>query len=124
MKRDMDLIREILLTIEAEGDPELPGLPELPSWSAERVVYHVRLLREAGLVNAVDASTLDGEDYIQVGMSWGGHEFLEKVRDSEVWIKTKASAAKVGSFSISLIAELAKAALLSKAQSLGFIGPS
>lgn len=118
-KRDMDLIRTILLQVEGEGQPDLPNMPKLDGVSDELVAYHIRMMMEAGLLTAVDASSFDGEEYIQISMTWDGHEFLEKVRDPEIWQKTKASAAKVGSFSLGIVAEIAKAAIVAKAQSLG-----
>jgi len=121
MKRDMDLVRQLLLTIERDGTPELQDVPIVEGHDARLVVYHVRLLKEAGLANAMDVSTLDGEEYIQIAMTWQGHEFLETVRDPEIWRKTKTGAAKVGSFSIALIADLAKATITAKAASLGLI---
>jgi hypothetical protein len=115
----MDLVREILMAIEMEGAPSLASVPDLPGHSDATVTHHVALLLEAGLVTAIDASSMDGRDFIEIGLTWHGHEFLESVRDPEVWRKTKAGAAKVGSFSIGLLADLAKAAITAKAQSLG-----
>lgn len=121
MKRDMDLIRAILLKIEDEGDPELRQVPAIEGYAENVVTSHIALLMDAGLVSAIDASTLGSEDYIEIGLSWAGHEFLDNIRDPEIWRTTKSGAAKLGSFSLSLIADLAKAALTAKAQSLGLM---
>lgn len=42
-------------------------------------------------------------------MTWNGHEFLDAVRDPEIWQKTKDGASKVGSASIEFLWEMAKA---------------
>jgi hypothetical protein len=121
MKRDMDLVRSILLEIEARGDPELRNVPFIQGYDEGVVTSHVALLLDAGLASGIDASTMDGQDYMEIGMTWAGYEFLDNVRDPEIWRTTKTGAAKLGSFSLSLIGDLAKAALTAKAQSLGLI---
>jgi hypothetical protein len=117
----MDLVRSILLKIEGEGDPELREVPQIKDYDTANVTYHVRLLHEAGLVSAIDASTLDGEEYIDVGITWAGHEFLDDIRDPEIWKAAKSGATKLGSYSLSVLADLAKAAIAAKAQSLGLL---
>jgi hypothetical protein len=56
MKRDMDLIREILFKIE--DAPEATGIGwvdvNIEGRSHEQISYHVVLLAEAGLVEAQD----------------------------------------------------------------------
>lgn len=117
----MDVVRAILLAIEERGNPELSGVPNVHGYDAASITYHVRLLREAGLVSALDVSTLDGEEYIDIGLTWRGHEFLDNVRDPEIWRHTKSRAAKLGSFSLGILADVARAALIAKGQSLGLL---
>ena len=50
MKRDMDLIRNILLAIEEKGPPLGIVDIDLPGHTAEEISFHVVLLRDAGLV--------------------------------------------------------------------------
>lgn len=46
--------------------------------------------------------------FLSDAMINSGHEFLESVRDPEVWKKTKNGAKKIGSFGIDLLSALAK----------------
>ena len=46
---------------------------------------------------------------MELYLTWQGHEFLNSIRDPEVWSKTKEGAKKVGNFSIQFIGEIAKA---------------
>lgn len=46
-------------------------------------MYHIRLLAEANLLNAIDAQ----DYYIPRSLTWSGHEFLSAVRDDAVWNK-------------------------------------
>jgi hypothetical protein len=95
-------------------------VPEIEGHAAEQVLNHIPLLMQADLITAIDASSMDGADYMAIGLTWQGHEFLDNVRDPDIWKTTKAGAAKVGSFSIGLVSDLAKAAILAKAQRMGF----
>ena len=42
-------------------------------------------------------------------LTWNGNEFLEAVRDPEVWRRTKEGAQRAGSASVEFIWEMAKA---------------
>lgn len=62
MKRDMDLFRRILLQLEAS--PEATGHSRIDLDIEDRdpteVSYHVQLLKEAGLIEAVNEFHLTG----------------------------------------------------------------
>jgi hypothetical protein len=109
MKLDKDLVREILLAIEAHDEPE--GLIELhiDDRSAEEISYHVRLLDEAGLLAALDTGGLDRFRWQPVRLTYQGHEFLDTVRDGEVWRRTKVGAEKAGVAGLSMLFDVAKA---------------
>lgn len=84
MKRDFDLIRELLLRVEEDRPPdEIPGIDD-----ATRI-YHIRLLKQAGLVEAIDYSTLSGPDFEISGLTWEGHDFLDQARNAAIWNKVK-----------------------------------
>lgn len=110
MKLDKDLVREILLAVEASEEDPL-GWTELNLEGREAldVSYHVMLLHEAGLIVGQDLSTDDGLEWLPKRLTYKGHEFLDTVRDGEVWELTKTGAEKVGSASLSLMFELGKA---------------
>ena len=110
MKRDMELVRDILLAIEASNTSPLDRVPlQSPGHSEEEISYHVELLARAGLIDANDASSFDGHCWYAKSLTWNGHEFLDAVRDPEVWRRTKEGASKAGNASIEFIWELAKA---------------
>lgn len=89
MKRDMDLIRNILLEIE-----EIPydaGLYDLQieGYSPLEVSYHIMLLDQAGYVDGENASTMGNAKWKVRSLTWQGHEFLEASRDESRWNKAK-----------------------------------
>jgi hypothetical protein len=116
MKRDMDLIRELLLKLEAYqlemGDavtmtPESPSLA-VPGYDAVQINHHMDLIHEAGFINDGGCSQ-PMLGFIFCGLTWKGHEFLDTVRDPEVWRRTNEGAKKIGSASIDLLFTLCKA---------------
>ena len=112
MQRNMDLIREILLVIEESDETPLGWITfSLPGRSNNEISYHVKLLYEAGLIEAIDASSMgpDGFDWKAKSLTWHGHEFLDAARDNTIWAKVKAKvAAAVGTTSVEVMLELLK----------------
>lgn len=118
MRRDMDLIRGLLLFIEADAkfdgtklfayeEPEQFGFSEK---SIEEVKYHLKLLISEGFVNGTDAEK--ALPFIS-GLTWNGHEFLDNIRDKTIWERTKKRLDDLGlvSVSMNILGEIAKAEL-------------
>ncbi len=89
MKRDMELVREILL--QTEASPYTKGLADLniDNYSEDEVSYHVKIMEQAGLVTAIDLSTGMTFCWRPTALTWQGHEFLDAIRNDTVWNKTK-----------------------------------
>lgn len=114
MTRDMDLIGNLLLKLASietprgavfiftGDDPEVA----IAGYSRDQIAYHLDLLREAGLLDSPGSQPMDGITFAR--LSWAGHDFLDSVRDPEIWAKTKKGALAAGGFTIDLIADLAK----------------
>ena len=91
MRRDMDLIRELLLNFEerADGNHFIPE-PSHTDFDQQAVSYHVGLLYERGLIKA---TPLHGHPRWSIqGLTWEGHEFLDDARNDTVWAKAKERA--------------------------------
>lgn len=121
MKRDMDLVRDLLIKI-ADAEKRLsfsqlvPGRKEgTPEY--ELAAYQMQMLiEEAGLVRGIDACSSSGDDWLELQLTWRGHDFLQSVRDQTVWDKTKEGAQKLGGASWDVIMELAKAYMKAEAK--------
>src|SRR5687768_8627056 len=90
MKRDMELVRAILLEVEKAGPNGEPI--EITDKSVEEVNYHIKRMKEAGLIDAVISETIlsgstPSSPYRIVEMTWKGHDFLDAARDTGVWRK-------------------------------------
>jgi len=96
MKRDMDLIRKIMLAAESAT----PGQPDLSPLLAEghtqsQLSYHASLIHKAGLAEGIcDDRALADDDVFCVltGLTWAGHDFIEAARNPTIWQKAKAKA--------------------------------
>jgi len=93
MKRDMELIRKILMTIEDEYKPEEGFLWNLKvdGYDAPTIAEHCNLMEEGMLIKAYGAEYADDEmQTFRVGsLTARGYEYLELIRSNEVWDKTK-----------------------------------
>lgn len=110
MKRDMDLIRNILLAIEEKGDPigtVTFAQEDFPDHEWRNVWGHFRMLDHAGIIEAPN-QVLSGQDYSVSAISWHGYEFLDLIRDDEIWRQTKEGAEKVKGFSMEILEDIAR----------------
>jgi hypothetical protein len=87
MRRDMDLIRQILLAIDGRLGV-LPPRLAVAGHSEAKVEHHVGLMTEAGLLLVLP----DGVGWL----TWKGHELLDSVRCDAVWQHAKGRLAKLG----------------------------
>ena len=109
MKLDKDLVREILLAIEANSEDPVGCITlNLEDRDALEVSYHVMLLHEAGLILGTDSSSDEGLEWFPKRLTYKGHEFLETVRDGEVWRRTKEGAEKAGVAGLGFLLEMGK----------------
>ena len=125
MRRDMDLVRLIVLRIEEEHtsptdvllyenfDEELV----IEGYSPEIVEYHLRLAMQAGLFDVPYSAR--GVFAIR-GLTPAGHDFADSVRDPKIWRAAQAGAMAAGGSTIELLMDLAKGLIRKKvAQATG-----
>ncbi len=93
MKRDMDLIR--LLLLQAEGEEPAP---DLSGYTEQQQVYHSALIIEAGLVHGEIITDGDGQPRTTatLRLTWKGHEFLDAARNETIWRKAAEKTKKAG----------------------------
>lgn len=108
MKRDPEIIREILLATEAHEKPTGWIKLDLPGREADLVSYHVQLLNEAGYLDAQNLTTHTVFCWMPKKLTWKGHEFLDAIRNDNVWHKTKEAVKdKLTSLPLDLLKDLA-----------------
>lgn len=115
MTRDMDLIREILLTIEESN--KLPFHRDSKTnlykkfgeqYGGQQIRYHLWLMKEKGLVHysktgyVYEAEVRDSglveevEEEAISSLTWDGHEFLDMARDQSTWNQAKKTISEKG----------------------------
>lgn len=98
MKRDMELVRQILITVgDAEGPVDIERFVDA-RFSMELIAYHVSLMEAHGLVDA-EILYADDRAYRGVigGLTWEGADFLDAIGDDGIWKRTKAAIKSVSS---------------------------
>ncbi|MCI7693554.1 DUF2513 domain-containing protein [Veillonella caviae] len=109
MKRDLDLIRNILFTIENSNSIDasltLNSLSKLHQ-DQELILYHVFLLDDAGFIIGIIDETAP---YISITrLTNEGHDYLDTIRDDSVWNQTKSTLGKIsGSASLEVVKTIA-----------------
>lgn len=117
MKRDMDLVRKLLIHFEDYNSFAAEEKTVIEGYSEDLISYHLILMAQAGLIvfEPVRSST-NPERFINVypfGLSWTGHEFLDQVRDDTIWNKAKQ---KVGEATGGVSLALLQAVVISSAK--------
>lgn len=109
LKLEKDLVREILIAVEAHN--EAHGWMELTieGRTPIEVSYHVMLLDEAGFLSGISLGGINHSEWQPRRLTYKGHEFLDTVRDPEVWRRTKDGAEKAGVAGLGMLLELGKA---------------
>jgi len=100
MKRDMDLVRKILIKLEDYSPDDEINQIECEGYSPEETAYHVYLLKDAHLIIAnifMNNNSIGPKEYKIYGLTWAGHDFLEASRDETRWKQAKEVVIKMGS---------------------------
>lgn len=109
MKRDMDLIRRMLLAAEEATTP----IPDTAFADAEHtralVAHNIEIMRQAGLVKATGSSDLSGNSFATIeSVTWAGHEFADAVRNDTIWSRTKQQVASTaGAATLDIVKQVA-----------------
>lgn len=92
MKRNWDVVREILLLIEEIKPTDHLSLRCFTEDRHYEISYHVKMLGEAGLLTVEFSQELSDrpKNFYASELTWVGHEFLDSVREKNTWNKVKA----------------------------------
>ena len=118
MKRDMDLIREILLWTERAPAGTMPvDFSSLTETNAVTIAEHVWLAHESGLLDAVFVGKSPSAGvFSNRRLTSAGHDFLAQATKPTLWMQAKDTAEKTGvgltlDVLKTILTELAKAAV-------------
>ena len=90
MRLDHDLARTLLQRIgELPFDGRFHDVT-VEGHSGEEISYHVMLLKEAGLIEAIDVGSHDGVCWRPKHLTYAGNEFLSAAESDTVWNNAKS----------------------------------
>lgn len=110
MKRDMDLVRHILIETERTDGPLDISSLRTQEWDDNAIGYHMELMSHHGLLDCRVTRDLGGD---VIGgtvdaLTWDGADYLDAIRDRGVWAKTKQVVREsVGSTTMEVIRQAA-----------------
>ena len=122
MKRDWDLIRQILLTCEAAPPSKKLNPGDFGDIDKAALFEHVRLLTDAGYIDARLMPFHTGQgggEFVITNLVWDGHDLLAKMKSDTWWAKIKKVSADKG---LSLTFDVIKALATPAAKSLLGLG--
>ncbi len=104
MKRSIDLVRKILLAMNKHEDGYAPNNLEIEGYSSEEIGYHCLIMDEAGLIVALESSSIDSltPSALPVRLTWFGHEFLDSAKNENIWNQANQVISKAGDVSFSV----------------------
>lgn len=105
MKRDMGIIRGVLLALESSGDLRQVCADD------ETLRYHIRLAIEGGLLRGNITEYAGGYHVLlnDCPITNVGHDFLDAIREDTIWRKVLTRISGVaGSVGVDMLAEIAK----------------
>lgn len=127
MRRDMDLIRELLLRVESfdrragttyvfnASEPEL----QIDGYTSDQVEEHLSWLIDYGYIEGGVGADLH---FVIRRLSMPGCDLLDSIRNPEIWSSVKAEADRAGGFTVDLLRDTAKAIIKSRIEDTGEAG--
>ena len=117
MKRDLELIRKILLALE-EKESLSPRELTIEGYASKEISFHCVLLKEAEFIDAIIEPEFNSNTIVlPIRLTWSGFEFLQLSRNETVWKKSiNFLKEKSLSLSVSLLIELLKSGIKGKSE--------
>lgn len=118
MKRDLDLLRDILIRIEdtdlSENRLSSSDFSDLgaPDFSPYDVSQHIMLLADNGYIeiSAIKSIGMKSPKYQIKRITSAGYDYLDSVRDAGVWSEVKRKLSSAGaSFTLDIVKSVATA---------------
>ena len=107
MRRDLDLVRTLLLMAEDADGPLDLRLVEVGDASVSTLAYHVQLMADAGLVDAKVSVSHGVPQCAELRrLTWAGEDYLDAIRSERVWREVmKAAKESIGEISLAVAKE-------------------
>ncbi len=107
MKRDMDIIRSIVLAVRDSDKP----INRVNGIEQNLFLIHTQWLEEAGLIHAAiqENNQKTANSAVIFRLSWSGNDFADSILDDTIWNKAKENVLKpASSWSFGILLEYLK----------------
>lgn len=116
MQRDPELIRLLMLKLEAMDKPAtaiymINSQTDMliPDYDADKIYYHVDQILQCGWIDMAGGRGMNSAaEFCFRGLTPRGHDFVDSVRDDAIWALTKKGAAAAGGYTLDMLAALSK----------------
>jgi Hypothetical protein (DUF2513) len=115
MRLNQDCVRDFLLELEEKLEfndtiflGQFEQLKVVNLYGKENCLYTLGRLIEAQYLNAKIQYASDEVYGVFISsLTWDGHQFLDTIRDNEIWTRTKEATKKLSSTSLPILSALA-----------------
>ncbi|MCT7647624.1 DUF2513 domain-containing protein [Aliarcobacter butzleri] len=114
MKRDLELIRNIMIYLEENLQPSKEiNSTDLPFYNENDENYqlmseHLKLIIENGYIEVIKTPIKGFTLFSITRITTKGYDFLDALRNEKVWNQVKEKTLSVGGFTLSLLVDLGK----------------
>jgi Hypothetical protein (DUF2513) len=91
MKRDMDLIRKMVLAVADAPTGYAPDGLGIEGYTDDQIGHHAYLMIQGGLATGIETTHVRSTSPIAqlTSLTWDGHDFAAMARDDTAWNKVK-----------------------------------
>ncbi|OFJ46011.1 hypothetical protein BJN42_10725 [Pseudomonas koreensis] len=119
MRRDPELIRQLMLKLESLDMPAMAIAMiscskdlEIDGYTSEQVIYHMDQILMSGWIDSAGGRGMNPSAQFSFrALSPAGHDFVDSVRDEEIWKLTKDGVTAAKGFTLQTLSALGKAFL-------------
>jgi len=85
MKRDLRLVKEVLVAVEESVSQIHSTSLKIEGFSESQIFYHIHILINGGFLEGQNTSSKSGQRYSFLNLTWEGHEFLTAINNKSGW---------------------------------------
>lgn len=115
MKRDLDLIRNIMIYLEKNLQPgkdinttDLPFYNQNDDEDYQVMSEHIKLIIENGYIEVIKNPIRGFTFFYITRITTQGHDFLDALRNEKVWNQVKEKTLSASGFTLSFLVDLGK----------------
>lgn len=90
MQLNLDLVRELLLYIEENGDGK-QGIYDISikGYTKNEISYHLKLISEIGYIEYMKVISMNNEEIVPKRLTMKGHSYIENIKNKYIWEEIK-----------------------------------